>query len=91
MGTNDKTQAGLFSKPPVGPQVPLVLAGHIGVCVYEDLHVTWHVARLDLASKRMLFPAMGAFMGSPRTLTSLSETLNSASLQYIDFINSMYD
>jgi hypothetical protein len=30
-------------------------------------------------------------MGSPRTLTSLSETLNSASLQYIDFINSMYD
>lgn len=91
MGTNDKKQPGLFTPRSATPVRPIVMAGHLGVVVYEDMDVSWHVARMDLASRRMVFPNQGTFrFGLPGVL-GLAETLNTASLQYIEQLNRMYD
>ena len=36
-----------------------LIACHIAVVVHEDRLLSWHMARMDLASRRMVFPYSG--------------------------------
>jgi putative NIF3 family GTP cyclohydrolase 1 type 2 len=91
MGANSRGQGRVEQGLWVPPKDPLVCAGHLSVAVYESGEVHWHVARLDLASKRMTFPDMGHYRTSDLGGEVLAQTLNSASLQYIESRNSRYE
>lgn len=80
-------QLGLFRSPrsaSILTPEPLAIAGHIGITVSESGLMHWHVARLDLTSRRMVFPDLGECHAPVRAGAWLAECLNSATLQFLD-------
>lgn len=54
---------------------PAILTGHIGVVLTQSRSLDWHVARLDLAQRRMTFPALGSLMAEDLGPGDLAEAL----------------
>lgn len=63
---------------------PVILTGHMGVVLTESRQLSWHLARLDLASHRMVFPATGGSWTPQLGANDLIDAVVRAAVEALD-------